>query len=326
MGSFVFIFAGAYPWTNSHWGHLAVCVFSVTSGILLYLLFVMIIVDIIQLFTHWPAWLFGTIVAMLTSIICIGSIINASHPRIRTTSIELPQLRQNIRAVHITDTHLGHFRGKKHVQKLVNIINQANPEVVFFTGDCFESRYNMNQETLEPLRQIKAPIYFVVGNHDGYVGLDSVKQLMRQTGIQVLENESTEFGGMQIVGLDYMKADEEDANSMHTPTGKVTIKNFCETFSPSDSMPVILLHHNPCGGEYLEKAGVDLYLAGHTHGGQLIPLTWINNRLFQFNKGLYRFGNMQVYTSCGSGTFGPPMRLGTPSEITVLELQASSYN
>jgi hypothetical protein len=71
----------------------------------------------------------------------------------------------------------------------------------------------------------------------------------------------------------------------------------------------------------LEKAGVDLYLAGHTHGGQLYPLIWVNDRVFQFNRGLYHFGNMQVYTSCGSGTFGPPMRIGTRSEVTVLEMR-----
>ena len=83
----------------------------------------------------------------------------------------------------------------------------------------------------------------------------------------------------------------------------------------------VLLHHNPCGAQYLEKADVDLYLAGHTHGGQLFPLTLINRRAFQFNKGLYQFGRMQVYTSCGTGSFGPPMRLGTRSELTVLNLQ-----
>ena len=133
--------------------------------------------------------------------------------------------------------------------------------------------------------------------------------------------EVVEDFGMQIVGLDYMRADDADANSMHAPVGEVTISSFCDTFRASDSLPVVLLHHNPCGGQYLEKAGIDLYLAGHTHGGQLFPLTLINNRVFQFNKGLYQFGKMQVYTSCGTGTFGPPMRLGTRSELTVLELK-----
>jgi predicted MPP superfamily phosphohydrolase len=170
------------------------------------------------------------------------------------------------------------------------------------------------------LKQLRAPVYFVDGNHDGYVNADSVKELLRQAGVHVLETEVVEDFGLQIVGLDYMKADDADANSMHAPVGDVTISSFCDTFRASDSLPVVLLHHNPCGGQYLEKAGVDLYLAGHTHGGQLFPLTLINNRVFQFNKGLYQFGKMQVYTSCGTGTFGPPMRLGTRSELTVLEL------
>lgn len=321
VGSVVFTFGGAYPWTNTPVGHVLFCIFSEMLGILLYLLLVMIVVDVVQLFAHFPAWLFGTIVTVLTAGICTGATVNAFRPRLTPVTVELPKLQQPLRVVHLTDTHLGHFRGEKHLQRLVNLINEANPDVVFFTGDCFESHYNLNEKTLQPLKQLHAPAYFVDGNHDGYVNADSVKALLRQAGVRVLETEVVEDFGLQIVGLDYMRADESDANSMHAPVGKETISSFCEKFHASDSLPVVLLHHNPCGGQYIEKAGVDLYLAGHTHGGQLFPLTLINRRAFQFNKGLYQFGRMQVYTSCGTGSFGPPMRLGTRSELTVLNLQ-----
>lgn len=321
VGSVVFTFGGAYSWTNTPAGHVLFFFFSEMLGILLYLLLVTLVVDVVQLFAHFPAWLFGTIVAVLTTGICTGATINAFCPRLTPVTVELPKLQQSLRAVHLTDTHLGHFRGQRHVQRLVHLINDANPDVVFFTGDCFESLYNLNAKTLQPLKQLRAPIYFVDGNHDGYVNADSVKALLRQAGVHVLETEVVEDFGLQIVGLDYMRADDADANSMHAPVGDVTISSFCDTFRASDNLPVVLLHHNPCGGQYLEKAGVDLYLAGHTHGGQLFPLTLINRRAFQFNKGLYRFGRMQVYTSCGTGSFGPPMRLGTRSELTVLNLK-----
>lgn len=320
VGSFVFTFGGASEWTNNAVCHILFCIFSTLLGVLLYLLFIMIVVDIVQLFAHFPARVFGLIVAALTVVLCTGGIINAFVPRLTPVSVEL-NLRQPVRAVLLSDTHLGHFRGRTHVQKIVDKVNTANPDIVFFTGDCFESPYNLNLKTVEPLKQLKAPVYFVSGNHDGYVGVDSVKKLLRQVGVRVLETEVVEEHGLQIVGLDYMRANEHDGNHMHAPVSNATVKTVSQQLIKKGELPIVVLHHNPCGGEYLEKAGVDLYLAGHTHGGQLYPLIWVNDRIFQFNRGLYRLGNMQVYTSCGTGTFGPPMRLGTRSEITVMEIR-----
>lgn len=321
IGSAFFTFAGARAWTCNPAAHVCFCIFSEIMGILLYLLIITIAVDIVQLFAHFPARTFGLIVGLLTAGLCLGSTINAFVLRLTPVTVELKQLQKPVRAVLLTDTHLGHFRGQHHLQKIVRKVNAAKPDIIFFTGDCFESPYNLNLRTLEPLKQLSAPIYFVAGNHDGYVGTDSVKALLRQVGVHVLETETVEDHGLQIVGLDYMRADEQDANHMHAPVGDATIESVSKSLINKGNLPIVVLHHNPCGGEYLEKAGVDLYLAGHTHGGQLYPLIWINNRAFQFNRGLYRLGNMQAYTSCGSGTFGPPMRLGTRSEITVIEMK-----
>ena len=319
--TFVFTFGGASQWTNNAFCHVLFCIFSEMLGVLLYLFLTMLLVDIVQLFAHWTPRVFGIIVFSLTALVCTGATVNAFTPRLKSVTVALPKLRQPTRVVLLSDTHLGHFRGTRHVQKLADLINRAEPEIVFFTGDCFESHYNLDIRTLEPLKHLKAPVYFVSGNHDGYVGTDSVKALLRQAGVRVLETEVVEECGLQILGLDYMRIDDNDGNAMHAPVGKATVKSVCDTFQASRELPVIALHHNPSGGQYLEKAGVDLYLGGHTHGGQLFPLTLINDRLFQFNRGLYRLGDLQAYTSCGTGTFGPPMRLGTGSEITVLELK-----
>ena len=321
VGAFVFTFGGASAWSCNPVCHILFCIFSTLLGVLLYLIIVMVVVDIVQLFAHFPAKVFGLVVGGLTLILCVGGIINAFTPRLTPATVELSGLRQPVRAVQLTDTHLGHFRGRRHIQRLVDMVNAANPDIIFFTGDCFESPYNLNAETVEPLRQLKVPVYFVSGNHDGYVGIDSVKSLLRQVGVRVLETEVVEDCGLQIVGLDYMRADEHDGNSMHAPVGDATIESVSRELIHKGDLPLVVLHHNPCGGEYLEKAEVDLYLAGHTHGGQLYPLIWVNDKVFRFNRGLYQLGNMQIYTSCGSGTFGPPMRIGTRGEVTVLELR-----
>ena len=206
------------------------------------------------------------------------------------------------------------------MQKLVNLVNEAKPDIIFFTGDCFESWYNFNAQTLEPFAQLNAPIYFVEGNHDGYVNNKQAKQLLREAGVHVLENEVTTDKGLCIVGLEYMSADTKSTNT-HAPHRSETIESTLPSLPIDKTLPVIALQHSPIGTDYIEKAGIDLLLSGHTHGGQLWPLTWINNHVFRYNKGLNRQNTLQIYTSCGSGSFGPPMRMGTSSEVTLLHLE-----
>ena len=164
-------------------------------------------------------------------------------------------------------------------------------------------------------------MFFVDGNHDTYVSAARVKSLCRAVGMRVLENEAVEYAGLQIIGLDYMVADSSARDSMHAALSNETIQSVMPRMGVSDSMATIVLHHSPVGAKYMEAAGADLFLAGHTHGGQFFPLTLINDRMFEFNRGLYRLGSMQVYVSCGSGTFGLPLRLGTDSEVTLLHLK-----
>jgi predicted MPP superfamily phosphohydrolase len=89
----------------------------------------------------------------------------------------------------------------------------------------------------------------------------------------------------------------------------------------NENQPTVLLHHGPDGIKYANKAGVDLYLAGHTHAGQLWPATHVAKMIFEYNKGLRTFEDTQVYVSQGTGTFGPPMRVGTQSELTILNIK-----
>ena len=320
IGSFVFMFLASQPWTVNPIGHICSIASSVVVGLLLYLLIFMLLVDIVQLFVHMPRWLFGTIVGALTLGVCGVATHKALNPKLAEVTVQLPKLQQPLRAVQLTDTHIGHFRGKNQMQKLVNLVNEAKPDIIFFTGDCFESWYNFNAQTLEPLTQLKAPIYFVEGNHDGYVNNKQAKQLLREAGVHVLENEVTTDKGLCIVGLEYMSADTKSTNA-HAPHRSETIESTLPSLPIDKTLPVIALQHSPIGTDYIEKAGIDLLLSGHTHGGQLWPLTWINNHVFRYNKGLNRQNTLQIYTSCGSGSFGPPMRMGTSSEVTLLHLE-----
>lgn len=300
--------------------HILAVVLSSVAGVLLYMLISISLTDLINIFTHFSPKTYGLIVASATILLSAYGLVNASIPRLRTVEVEMPKLTQPVQLVQFSDVHLGHFRGKRNLQRLVDIANSTDAKALMITGDLFESLYNLNSATLEPLNKLKMPVYFVIGNHDTYVNADSVKKLMRLQGVNVLENEAKDFGELQIVGLEYMRPDDKSSDHMHASFGNRTIENTLSAIAIDSTRPSILLHHNPVGAEYASKAGIGLYLAGHTHGGQLFPMTIINNYAFKYNRGLYRFEDTQVYTSVGSGTFGPPMRVGTPSEVTLVKL------
>ncbi len=301
--------------------HPVVVVLSAMVGVFLYMLLVMLLTDIVNIFAHFQPKTFGLIVAAGTVLISLFGIVNTSWPRLKTIDIELPKLTEPVQIAQLSDVHLGHFRGRRNLEKLVNIVNKTDAQMVVITGDMFESFYNLEPETLEPLKKLSVPIFFVSGNHDMYVDVDSVKRLMREAGVNVLENTMTECCGIQIVGLDYMRPDDRTIDHMHAGVGAKTIENTLPEIALDSTLPSILLHHNPVGAEYAERAGIGLYLAGHTHGGQLFPVTLVNDRIFNFNRGLYQHGSLQIYTSEGSGTFGPPMRVGTRSEVTLIRLK-----
>ncbi|MBQ8958537.1 MAG: metallophosphoesterase [Bacteroidales bacterium] len=295
--------------------------FCYLCAVLVILLFVYLLVDLVHLVVPFGKGFFGLCVLALTLCTSVYGFIHAASPKLKKVTIALPHLEKEVTAVQLTDVHLGHFRGKRHLQKLVDMVNSAKPDVVLFTGDFIESWYNCSEEVISPMKQLKAPVFFVDGNHDTYVDADLIKEMCRKVGIRVLENEAVEYAGLQIVGLDYMVADENARDDMHAAKGKETIKSTMPKMGVSSSMPTVVLHHSPMGAKYIEKAGADLYLSGHTHGGQFFPVTLINNRLFEYNRGLYQRGNMAVYVSCGSGTFGLPLRIGTDSEVTVIHLK-----
>ena len=240
----------------------------------------------------------------------------------KVTEIDIPVkgLQKEIRAVHLSDIHIGHFRGKGFLQEIVNKTNYQNPDVVFLTGDLFDGKIRLSQENISPLKKLQAPVYFVNGNHDGYTGVEIIKEYLRNINVRVLENEIDHFGELQIIGLNHMRSVPDKAD-MHAAPGGPSIKETLAAMEINPAQPTVLLHHSPDGIEYADQHGVDLYLAGHTHAGQLFPIIYLNELIFKYNRGLHQFKETRILVSEGLGTFGPPMRLGTKSEIILLRLK-----
>lgn len=221
--------------------------------------------------------------------------------------------------MHWTDIHLGHFRGPGFLEKLVKQTNEQQVDVVLITGDLFDGKIRFGDASLDALSHLDAPVYFVAGNHDGYSGVEDVKNGLRKVGVHVLSNQVALEGPLQIIGLNHMLADNNSID-MHANGELANMKSILPGIPTDPDLPTILLHHSPDGIQFANEKGVDLYLTGHTHAGQLFPVTLIGELIYTYNKGLHNYNGTKIFVGEGAGTFGPPMRVGTHSTITVFNL------
>ena len=285
-----------------HWVVLYGCY---AAGVFLTLIFTMFAVDLATLpFKGVPIFWKGVVTYGLTVVISLICFVKAMHVSVDEVEIPVKGLKSKMRVVQLTDLHLGHFRGKEWLHDIVSDVNALKPDIVVITGDIYESHYNLTDEVVDELLGIKVPVYYVAGNHDKYVNLLRIKDMLRRVGVRVLDNEVDERMGLQIAG-----------------TGLEEVKDVIDTMMIDGEKPCVMLRHYPNGAEVAVEHGVDLMLAGHTHGGQMFPVTLINHFGFKYNRGLYEVGNGYIYVSNGAGTTGPPMRFGTKSVISLVTLK-----
>src|SRR5271166_5494437 len=243
-------------------------------------------------------------------------VFNAGWTRITRTTVRLANLPDAWRgrtAALISDLHLGHVRNGSFLRRMVTKILKEAPDAIFIAGDLYDGTAIDARSAAEPLNKLSAPhgVYFVAGNHEQFGDDSKYLRAVEAAGVRVLRNEKVEVDGLQIVGVPYRNAvqDEQFACALH---GVRLDRNRAS----------ILLTHAPDNPQIAEAAGVSLQLSGHTHLGQFIPWSWMARRIYrQFVYGLSRIGKMQVFTSSGAGTWGPPLRLGSNPEIVVLEFE-----
>ena len=243
----------------------------------------------------------------------IYGLFNARVIRIRRVTVRIPNLPASWhgrRAVLLSDLHLGPINGARFCRRLVALAMRFQPEIVFLPGDIFDGAHGDLDRLLAPFRALTAPLgtYFSTGNHEEFTAATQYIDAITNAGIRVLANEQVVIDGLQIAGVLYR-------DSTHIISMKATL----ESLRPDGTRPGILLNHAPTRLPLVEQAGFSLQLSGHTHGGQFLPFTWLTRSVFgRLSSGLHRFGALQVYTSTGAGTWGPPMRVGTQPEIVFL--------
>jgi len=209
--------------------------------------------------------------------------------------------------------HLGHVRNRGFLLRLIAKVLREEPDLIFIAGDLFDGTAIDAAKAAEPLSQLTAPhgVYFVAGNHEQFGDDSKYLNAIAATGVRVLKNERVNVDGLQIVGVPYRDA--------ATNGGLASVMRSVPLDRKRAS---ILLTHAPDDPATAEALGFSLQLSGHTHLGQFIPWSWMARRIYrQFVYGLSRIGRMQVFTSSGAGTWGPPLRLGSNPEIVMLEFE-----
>jgi predicted MPP superfamily phosphohydrolase len=196
---------------------------------------------------------------------------------------------------------------------MVAKVLDEGPDAIFIAGDLYDGTFIDVVRAAEPLSKLTAPhgVYFVAGNHEQFGDDSKYLQAVKAAGVRVLHNEKVEADGLQIVGVPYNHATRGE----HLASALKSVRLDRDRAS-------VLLVHAPDHPEVAEAAGVSLQLSGHTHLGQFIPWSWFARKMYrQFVYGLSRIGKMQVFTSSGAGTWGPPLRLGSNPEIVVLQFE-----
>jgi hypothetical protein len=241
---------------------------------------------------------------------------------IRKVRLALPRLPDSMRGttiVQLTDLHVGPTLRREFVERVVAQVNALEPDVVAITGDLVDGSVSRLRELVAPIAGLRARygVYFVTGNHEYYSDAVAWCDELTRLGIRVLRNERVSIGNgsdaFELAGVDDYHADRfGHGHGADLPRALAGVDT---------SRAVVLLAHQPLAVHEAAERAVGLVLSGHTHGGQIWP--WhVFVRLQQpVVRGLHRFGDTQIYVSSGTGYWGPPMRLGAPSEITEIMLE-----
>lgn len=249
----------------------------------------------------------------------LGARRTAAVRRVDIPIAGLPAALEGFTIVQLSDIHVGDTIGRDYVQAIVDRANGLKPDIFAITGDLVDGSVPRLADHVAPLAQLKARFgtFFVTGNHEYYSGAGPWLVEFQRLGFQILLNRHVviEAGGARLVVAGVTDYSGHHFSPAHRSDPAAAIRG-----APDPAHVKILLAHQPRSAAAAADAGFDLQLSGHTHGGQFLPWNFFVRLQQPYTAGLARLRSMWVYTSRGTGYWGPPMRLGAPSEITQLRL------
>ncbi|QUH26458.1 metallophosphoesterase [Serpentinicella alkaliphila] len=287
-------------------------------GILSFALSVFIIFDIAKLFMPTAYYKLGFILTIIViAILTLISVFNAAKgPVLKRIEINNNKLDgESFKVLLLSDVHLGMLTSSIWLEKIVSRINELDVDVIAITGDFIDDRFKAVKEFIPIVTKLKAKygVFAVTGNHEHYQGENSFEMFCKEANIRILHNETESIlDKVNLIGLG-------DSSVSRRKDFHKVIKELLN--GVDKDLYNILLIHQPLGFEKSTELGIDLQLSGHTHGGQIPPLSIIVYLVYKYSYGLYSFNKSHIYTTSGTGTWGPPMRLFTKSEMVLLEIK-----
>lgn len=284
---------------------------------ILYMVIGLLLVDLLRIWVSIPHYSsFIILVATLFVLFC--GYINYKSPKINSIDIKLQgkNLSTPMRVVAISDVHLGYGTTNEQLKQFIELMNAQTPDLIIIGGDLIDNSVEplYQEDMVETLSLIKAPmgVYMVPGNHEYISGIEKCQDLLSSTNITFLKDSIVTLpNGVQIVGRD--DRFNKSRSSLQELMNRVNLNG-----------PVIVLDHQPNEVELVEQFGIDLQFSGHTHQGQVWPISWITDLLFPQSYGYRKWGESHVYVSSGLSLWGPPFRIGTDSEMVVLNIASGN--
>ncbi|MDD2565474.1 MAG: metallophosphoesterase [Candidatus Gracilibacteria bacterium] len=283
-------------------------------GIIFLGLFISIIFDFSINLISIPLQIKSFIWSFLIVSISTFAIYNQSGlPEIKNISIKAPKLSENMKIGYLSDVHIDGVHSINYLNKIIDILNKQKLDLVLINGDLVDGA-SFEKHSFKTLDRLNVPVYITLGNHESYIGNDFAKSLFTETKARVLENEVVNYKGLEILGI-------QDMFGIKNKQNEILLDKILSNMKWDSEKTSIMVLHEPIGSEIADKYGVNIQLAGHTHNGQIWPFNYVVKLVFPRVLGLYKIGNLSLYVGPGTGTWGPPMRLGSRNEITIITLE-----
>ena len=269
-------------------------------GVCFLLLWIFFAQQILSLVLPIPRRVWAAGVCGLAAILTLYASFNARAVTVRREQVRgLP-----LKIAHLSDVHIGSI-GASMLADIIARTNALAPDVILITGDLFDNATATTREVSAQLKAFTAPVMFTSGNHELYTGYDNVRQMLLPTQIRWLRNEAIELSGIHVIGVD---------NSYGTELLQGVLSRM-----PPSRVFTVLMNHQPRGFDVAVRHGINLTLSGHVHNGQIWPFNYVVGLFYPYLKGLHTHADAFLNVSTGTGFWGPPMRLGSHSEIVLLE-------
>jgi predicted MPP superfamily phosphohydrolase len=260
---------------------------------------------IVQFLLGQAGFLIGNGTVWLTTGVLGGvGYYRAKHPQASYQRVE-GNYDTSQRLLQLTDLHIGDIWSTDDLARIVRKARHYRPDCVVITGDLLDGMEPVDPDLVEPLQQFDVPVYFISGNHDSYTEREALLDALVDVGVQPLEGTVHEAEHISVLGIGYAMSDDES---------KALATSFRDT-----QRPRVVLKHKPEGLDDLLTSAPDAILCGHVHNGQIWPLGYLGYIEFPQITGACWHDGTMTYVSQGSATWGPPFRLGTRSEFTIID-------